>query len=197
MSNQSCIKSYLFDPQLLKGLSSLESSLEPRFILRPLRDDDYSKGFLQLLSQLTKVGDIDYGAFKSKVSNTNFVLMNLILLCSLDQFEKMKDAKTYFVIVIEDTDNETIVAATTLFLEYKFIHGAGLRGRIEDVVVSQSHRGQKLGKVVVDTGVELSRKLNCYKLSLDCRDELLPFYQSLGFKAEKGRANMLVQRFSD
>jgi glucosamine-phosphate N-acetyltransferase len=123
--------------------------------------------------------------------------MNLILLRSSDQFEKMKDAKTYFVIVIEDTDNETIVAATTLFLEYKFIHGAGLRGRIEDVVVSQSLRGHKLGKVVVDTGVQLSRKLNCYKLSLDCRDELIPFYQSLGFKAEKGRANMLVQRFSD
>lgn len=64
-------------------------------------------------------------------------------------------------------------------------------------MVDESVRGKGLGKQVVATAVRLARKMHCYKVSLDCRDQVIPFYESLGFIAEAGRANMLVIRFHD
>jgi glucosamine-phosphate N-acetyltransferase len=52
---------------------------------------------------------------------------------------------TYYVCVIER--NARIVATASLVLEWKFIHSAGFRGRIEDVVVDESDRGKRLGNV--------------------------------------------------
>ena len=69
------------------------------------------------------------------------------------------------------------------------------RARIEDVVVDESVRSKGLGKQVVTTAINLARKLKSYKLSLDCRDAMISYYESLGFTAESGRANMLVIRF--
>jgi glucosamine-phosphate N-acetyltransferase len=125
----------------------------------------------------------------------------------------MKKTGMYFIIVAVDESRDKIVASTTLFLEYKFIHGNAIvsyqqiffthslifcqRGRIEDVVVDESARGKRLGKLVVKIAIALAKKLKCYKLSLDCRDEIIPFYTSLGFTAPPGRANMLVIRFEE
>lgn len=38
----------------------------------------------------------------------------------------MRTAKMYYIIVIEDGEDGKVVAATTLFLEYKFIHSNAL-----------------------------------------------------------------------
>lgn len=60
----------------------------------------------------------------------------------------MKAARnTYFVVVVEDLNTTRIVGATTLLIEQKFIHDAGLRGRIEDVVVDNGYRSKQLGKL--------------------------------------------------
>ena len=71
------------------------------------------------------------------------------------------------------------------------------RGRLEDVVVNTNYRGQQLGKIVVMAVIHLSRQLKCYKLSLDCKDKLIPFYESLGFKLEPGNANQMNARFPE
>ncbi|KAK3718795.1 hypothetical protein QZH41_014056, partial [Actinostola sp. cb2023] len=68
------------------------------------------------------------------------------------------------------------------------------RGRIEDIVVDDSVRGQKIGKLIVETLVLLSEKLGCYKTSLECRDPLLSYYTKFGFVAEQ-QQNHLVKRF--
>lgn len=69
------------------------------------------------------------------------------------------------------------------------------KGRLEDVVVNTTYRGRQLGKLLVTTISQLSKRLQCYKLSLDCRDRLIPFYESLGFKIEPGNANAMNMRF--
>lgn len=56
----------LYDPANLANLKSIQklTELNPNLLVRPLQIDDYNRGFLQLMSQLTSVGDISYEKFK-------------------------------------------------------------------------------------------------------------------------------------
>lgn len=179
---------YLYNPEVLKGLdwNSVHSKVTPfitnespgedYFLVRPLQLDDYDRGYLQLLSQLTTVGDISKSDFEA-------------------QFLKMQKAGCYFVTVIEDIRHSRIIGSATLVTELKFIHKCGERARLEDVVVNNTYRGKQLGKLIVLTVTLLARKLGCYKMSLDCKDPLIPFYKSLGYILEPGNANTMMLRY--
>jgi glucosamine-phosphate N-acetyltransferase len=64
------------------------------------------------------------------------------------------------------------------------------RGRIEEVVVDENERGNGLAKTLIKTLIKMSRTLGCYKLSLDAKDEVAPFYQKMGFKKESNTLNL-------
>lgn len=84
-------------------------------ILRPLKLGDNALGFLKLLEQLTKVGEIDGDMFRQR-------------------FENMKRSKCYFVMVVDDkTQSDKIIGTATLILEQKFIRECALKGRVEEV----------------------------------------------------------------
>ncbi|KAK0393035.1 hypothetical protein QR680_000026 [Steinernema hermaphroditum] len=164
----------LFDKNILEGtIPKLPSGLR----IRPLQLDDYYNGFLQLLTQLTSVGEVSFEKFGQ-------------------QFNAMKNAnpQAYYVIVIEEESTKKIVGASTLVIELKFIHEAGCRGRVEDVVVASSMRGLKLGATLNSCLVALAKKLSVYKLSLECKDKLVGFYEQFGYNIDHGN-NFLVQRF--
>ncbi|XP_053985986.1 probable glucosamine 6-phosphate N-acetyltransferase [Hylaeus anthracinus] len=163
----------LFNASILERLSL--SQIEG-LLIRPLKSDDYDRGFLQLLSQLTEVGNVSKEQF-------------------LSRFHMMKSTGSYYIIVIEDISIGKIIATATLVVEQKFIHNCALRGRLEDVVVNNKYRGKHLGKLVIKVILQLARYLRCYKLSLDCKDHLIPFYESLDFKREPSNANYLNMRF--
>ncbi len=42
--------------------------------------------------------------------------------------------------------------------------------------------------------MELGKSLGCYKITLNCTDQMLKFYSGLGFNAEQGNANFLMIR---
>ncbi|XP_035795922.1 probable glucosamine 6-phosphate N-acetyltransferase [Anopheles albimanus] len=178
----------LYDPALLLSLDFFRSPAkfnprisaavpgEPWLKVRPLQTGDFHRGFLQILSQLTKVGD---------VSLTQF----------LNRFAQMRASGDYYVTVIVDTRLDKIIGSATLVLERKFIHGCGTRGRLEDVVVDDTYRGKQLGKLIVVTVTLLADQLGCYKMSLDCKDKLIPFYTSIGYVLEPGNANTMNIRY--
>ncbi|KAJ8979760.1 hypothetical protein NQ317_004747 [Molorchus minor] len=179
-----------FSPELLRNLDwdSVKSYLnppitnekpgEPWLVVRPLSIDDYGKGYVQILSQLTTVGNVSKGDFKS-------------------QFWKMQRAGGYYVTVIEDTRSKKIIGAASLITEFKIIHNCALRARLEDVVVNNTYRGKQLGKLIVLTVSLLAKKLGCYKMSLDCKDNLILFYKSIGYKLEPGNANSMIIRYEE
>ena len=77
----------------------------------------------------------------------------------------------------------------------KFIRQLGIRGRIEDVVIDNQYRGQYLGKLLVNLLTEFANIIcNCYKISLECKDHLVSFYQQFGYKHED-KQNFLCQCF--
>lgn len=104
---------------------------------------------------------------------------------------------TYYVTVIEDTLTNQIVGSATLVVEQKFIHECALRGRLEDVVVSDDYRGKQLGKLIIATVTLLAQHLNCYKITLDCKDNMIPFYTRLGYTLEPGNSNHMQIRFKN
>ncbi|XP_049788656.1 probable glucosamine 6-phosphate N-acetyltransferase isoform X2 [Schistocerca nitens] len=178
----------MYDPELLKKLDFSQSptkfnppvtAVNPgeNLLVRPLCRADYEKGFVQLLGQLTSVGDITKEQF-------------------LRRYAEMNACKnTYFITVIEDTITNRIIGAATLVIEQKFIHGCAVRGRLEDVVVNDTYRGKQLGKLIVTTVALLAKTLNCYKITLECKDKLIPFYQSIGYVLEPGNSNSMSIRF--
>ncbi|XP_012264494.2 probable glucosamine 6-phosphate N-acetyltransferase [Athalia rosae] len=167
---------YLFDPRLLERIADRNREVNDGIWIRPLSVGDYERGFIQLLGQLTQVGDITREQF-------------------VDRFKKMKTSGDYYVVVVEDRNTGKVIASATLLTEQKFIHDCSLRGRLEDVVVNDHYRGKSLGQLIVRTISLLSQRLRCYKLSLDCRDKLIDFYVKLGFSKEPNNGNSLNVRF--
>lgn len=180
---------YLYDPEIVERLDFSKCSIKfnppitpakpgPGLRVRPLNTNDYDKGFVKLLNQLTEVGEVSREMF-------------------LKRFSEMKRCpNSYYVTVIEDTDSvgDSVIGAATLVVEQKFIHGCAVRGRLEDVVVSNEYRGKQLGKLIVATIFMLAKELECYKITLDCKDKMIPFYESLGFSLELGNSNYMTMR---
>ena len=117
----------------MKKNSTSTSTSSRLFFSFALSNKSTPTGFLALLSQLTVVPDTTKEAFDAR-----FDEMNLS-----DGKEESKNS--YHIFVVEETENKKIVATATLLLEKKFIRGCGLAGHIEDVVVDETVRGQKLG----------------------------------------------------
>ncbi len=94
-------------------------------VFRRLEEDDYEKGYLDILMQLTSVGDISKETFSQ-------------------QFDLIRRNPDYVVIVVENLAGR-IVATATLLIERKFIHQCSSVGHIEDVVVDKAYRDRKIG----------------------------------------------------
>merc|ERR1712061_158914 len=173
---------YLFPPHLLEKLQEEDAdkipaipSVDPGLLLRPLLLSDFNSGFLPLLAQLTSVGEVTWQQWE-------------------DRWNQLRAASGYFIIVVEDVAEEKVVGAATLLLGRKFIHQCGQVGRVEDVVVSDEYRGRQLGKLLVSSCSLLAKRLNCYKVTLNCNDKMVKFYTSLGSSCEQGNANYMCIR---
>jgi glucosamine-phosphate N-acetyltransferase len=179
---------YIFDPSCLTTTLKQhafdndklnENIYHGQYCIRPLSLVDYHHGYMALLSQLTECGSVTYEQFERR-------------------FQQMKQCSdTYYVLVVEDIrSNKQIVGTATLVCEKKFIRQMSCRGRIEDVVVNHAYRGQQLGKLLVDFLTTLAREqCHCYKISLECKDELVHFYEQFGYRHED-KQNYLCQRLT-
>ncbi|KAG6541479.1 hypothetical protein Mapa_017153 [Marchantia paleacea] len=150
-----------------EGMSMELDDLQHPFVVRDLEPSDYRKGHLKLLEQLTKVGDVSEEAFTKRV----------------EEMRKLGDYQ--HVVVIEDVEKQAIVATATLLVELKLARNCGKVGHIEDVVVDQTVRGQRLGQRVVCHLADLAKQLGCYKVILDCTEANAPFYEKCGFKPKE------------
>ena len=48
---------------------------------------------------------------------------------------------------------------------------------------------------IVELLTNLGHGLGAYKMSLDCKDQMIPFYESLGYQKEAGNSNTLSIRY--
>jgi glucosamine-phosphate N-acetyltransferase len=129
--------------------------------IRELRAADLGNGFVETLGNLSDTGGLSPGTARKIVKT-------------------ISRAGLYHVFVAVGADGQ-VVGTTTLLVEQKFIHGGGLVGHIEDVVVRKGCEGRGIGGSVVKAAVQMAKELGCYKVILDCREDVEAFYAKLGF----------------
>lgn len=138
---------------------------QPDLVLRELRHGDFGRGFPAILSQLTTVGAASRKELQARL-------------------RLLRASGSSVVVVLHDTVNDVIVGTASLFIEPKFIHSNGTVGHIEDVVVSEQHRGKNLGKALIDVLKDTAKNNGCYKTILDCAESRVLFYQKCGMEVK-------------
>jgi glucosamine-phosphate N-acetyltransferase len=159
----------LFEASLLS--QEVCGSLPEGYVMRPLKASDYDKKYLNLLEELTKVGNPSKEDF---VKRFQFLKANNVTF-----------GHVYLTVVIEHLESSRVVASGTLLVERKFIRNLGLVGHIEDIVVSSTERGRSFGKKVIDQLSHLSKATGCYKTILCCEDKNIGFYEKCGYKQKE------------
>lgn len=135
------------------------------FIVREIKQSDLQKGFFQTISNLTKVGDI-----RHDIDRANNIL------------HEIKSSSIYKTFVAVKLDDEEIIGTITLLLEQKFLHNGGICARLEDLATKKEYEGIGVGSSLIKAAIGFARKMNCYKVILDCNEKLKPFYEKNGFK---------------
>jgi glucosamine-phosphate N-acetyltransferase len=174
----------LYDPSILKGMSMTQPiglyrpvAGSEDLLLRPLKSGDFERGYMDVIAQLSSPGEVTKSIFT-------------------DTFKRMlRCPETYYVYVIENTAENRIVGTATLFIEQKFLRGCSKRGFLEDVVVCESHRNRQLGKLLVAVAENLAKAMGLYKLTLTCKDAMIPFYCKLGYSVEAQNSTFMSIRF--
>lgn len=146
---------------ILETLFRNNSSEE--FRIRQINKDDYNKGYMELLSQLTVCGECDYSEWEKR-------------------FEIISKNDLIEILVVECLDTKKIVGSITLLIEPKFIRNLGKVCHIEDVVVDKDYRKNKLGTKLLNMCMEYSKAIGCYKVILDCAENVSKFYENNGFE---------------
>lgn len=114
--------------------------------------------YFNLLRMLTNAPDIQMNAFLENLEKIN--RMGSIVIC---------------------LDGDRIVGCGTVIIEPKMIHAGRCVGHIEDIVVDTEYRGLGIARGILNRLAEVSYRNNCYKVILDCADELVGFYSKLDF----------------
>ena len=129
--------------------------------VRKLQKKDLFNGFLQSLDSLRKTSELN-----SKKAEM--------------VFDKISENPSQVIYVA--VKDSKVIGSAGIIIEQKFIHDGGMVGHIEDVVVAKDFQGRGVGQKIVKSLLEYAQKQGCYKTILDCTDELVPFYENIGFK---------------
>lgn len=126
-------------------------------IIRELKENDFID-YIDLLSQLTQVGETSVEKFKQFVSEQDHRQKTLVL----------------------EIDGK-IRGCLTILIENKVARSHSKVMHIEDVVTHTEWRGKGISRKLIDRAKEISKEVGCYKVILNCSEENLGFYKHLGF----------------
>jgi len=91
--------------------------------------------------------------------------------------------------------NEVVVGMLSILIEQKLIHEGKCVGHIEDVVVDNRFRGKGIATQLLNHAIRYGEERNCYKIILNCSDEMRPFYEKCHFQHKtNGMAYYLYEK---
>ncbi len=137
------------------------------YISREIQKSDFSIEIIEMLNSLSN--SISGNENGLKISFDNFI----------DYLEKNENHKVY---VLYDNEINKVIGMGTLLLEKKIIHNFGTVGHIEDIVVHKDYQNQGHGKRILRNIIYEAKKEKCYKVILNCKEELEEFYKKSGLE---------------
>jgi hypothetical protein len=129
--------------------------------------DKIKEEYLFLLSELTSTSYIETSLFEKNIEGINE--MGSIVVGVLNDV-----SSNYF----------EIVASGTIIIEPKIIREGKNVGHIEDIVVAKHMRGKGISHKMLDILKLFARESNCYKITLDCDNEVKNVYIKNGLKVK-------------
>merc|ERR1740139_398546 len=111
--------------------------------IRIISSSDLEKGFIELLSQLTKA---------PRMNKTKF-----------EEILNRKRLNTIFI-VCEHLPSKRIIGTASLNIEEKFIRGGAKVGHLEEVVVDKEFRNKGIGGSMIKKLKEIAKEEGCYKI---------------------------------
>ena len=97
-------------------------------------------------------------------------------------------AGTSVVFAFADTESGELAAFCRVLTDGIY------RAHLFDVIVKESHRGQGLGRALIDAVVSHPTLRQVQKIILSCRPGLAPFYQRWGFSTDLGGERYMERR---
>ena len=129
-------------------------------LLQHLDSEKYIPEIFSLLQQLTIAPILDIKLYDNIISDiSNNIYQNIYVYIK----------------------NDKPIAIITLLMEQKLIHGGNMIAHIEDLVVDKEYSGKGIAKELLNHVINIAKNNNCYKIILDCKRELIPFYEKNGF----------------
>jgi glucosamine-phosphate N-acetyltransferase len=114
----------------------------------------------------------------SELSSTSYIETSLFV----KNIERISKMGAIIVGVIYDSSNNfEIIASGTIIIEPKIIREGQNVGHIEDIVVTKHMRSRGISSKILDILKLIARENNCYKVILDCNDEVKNVYIKNGF----------------
>ncbi|KHN97478.1 Acyl-CoA N-acyltransferase [Metarhizium album ARSEF 1941] len=152
----------LFPASLIS--KEVAASLPEGFTIRPLARQDYAKGFLTCLRDLTWTGDQTEQEFNERY----------------DEMDTGGNGPYYYV-VIEHAGR--IVGTGAVVVEKKFIWNRGSVGHVEEICIAKAHQSKGLGLKMINALDSVARNVGCNKSLLNCSVEKSGFYVKCGYKS--------------
>ena len=82
----------------------------------------------------------------------------------------------HYIYVIYDNDTNETIGSITLIIEQKIIHDFGYVCHIEDVIVRKKYYNKGFGAKLLNIAKDVAQQHNCYKIILNCANNLKKFY---------------------
>jgi glucosamine-phosphate N-acetyltransferase len=98
--------------------------------------------------------------------------------------------KNNIIFVIEY--NNKLIATAKLIIDEKFFHNYAKYGFIEDVIVDNNFRGKHIGIDLIKHIIDYCKINNFFKVTLTCKEYLIPFYEKNGFEVYDKHMSILL-----
>lgn len=117
----------------------------------------------------------------SELTSTSYIETTLFL----KNIERISEIGAIIVGIIDNSSNNIeIIASGTIIIEPKIIREGKNVGHIEDIVVAKDMRGKGISSKILNILKSFAREMNCYKVILDCNEEVKKVYIKNGFNVK-------------
>ena len=155
----------LFDITTKEDMEKAEKQIHKqnkKYSVRKLSKKDFIKhfdSFIDTLENLKPTGDID----KKKLKK--FFALSL------------RQGPTY---VAQKKEGE-IIGTLKVLIEPKLLRGWKFAAKLEDIAVRKGYQWLGIGSELLKKALKYCEKKQVYKVTLSCREDILPFYEKFGF----------------